>query len=152
MTDAQLLQHYDREDVGNSGHAVKAVLGEMSKRETAQRRLETAQQRREANAAIRQAAKSAHRDHLEAHFISAENATRGNLVNKRGTARGIDGRSLISGSQRDRDRYASDELKSYLDRNRVLSVRDFTAYQSGSQGGAVRSAKSGRRRKAYGVY
>lgn len=29
MNDRQLTEHYDRPDVGNSGHAVKATLAEM---------------------------------------------------------------------------------------------------------------------------
>lgn len=152
MDEGQLLQHYDRPDVGNSGHAVKAVLGELSRRETKAKRQDNAAKRKDATRAIRSAAQSAHRDHLEAHFVAAENATRGNLVNKRGAAKGIDGRSLLTGNAATRDRYASDELKSYLDRNPLLSARDFSAYQSGSQTGAVRNARARTQRRSYGVY
>jgi hypothetical protein len=145
MNERQLLEHYDRPDVGNSGHAVKATLAEMQRRENASRRAAATTSRR-------QAAQSAHRDHLEGHFVAAENTTRGNLVNKAGRAKGIDGRSLLTANAATRGKYASDELKSYLDSNPVLSSRDFAAYHAGSQGAAVQSARRSTMRTRYGVY
>ena len=152
MDERQLLQHYDRTDVGNSGHAVKAVLSEMQRRENTASRERRTRDARDAARATRAAVSDAHRGHLEAHYIAAENTTRGNLVNKRGMAKGIDGRSLLTGSAAQRDRYASDELKSYLDRNPVISAAEFSASMRGNQGAAVRHAKARSQRKAYGTY
>lgn len=145
MDDGQLLRHYDRDDVGSSGHAVKAVVGEMQRRENKAKRTATAASRR-------QAAQSAHRDHLEGHFVTAENTTRGNMVNHRGRTAGIDGRSLLTANTTTRNAYASDELKSYIDKHPVMSVKDFSAYQTGNQRGAVRNARASTQRRAYGVY
>lgn len=152
MNDRQLAGHYDRPDVGNSGHAVKAVLGEMQRRENAAGRERRTREARDAARATRAAVSDAHRSYLEQQFTSAENTTRGNLVNKRGTAKGIDGRSLLTGSSAQRDRYASDELKSYLDRNPVISAAEFSASMRGNQGSAVRHAKARSQRQSYGVY
>ncbi len=49
----------------------------------------------------------------EASITAAEAATAGNMVNKKGRARGINPRTLITGRAEDFERYASDELKEY---------------------------------------
>jgi hypothetical protein len=152
MTTQQLEQHYQRPDVGNSGHAVKATLRELDRRESANRRLEAAAARKESARATRNAVQDAHRSYLEQQFVSAESSTRGNMVNKRGVAKGIDGRSLLTGSAAQRDRYASDELKSYLDRNPVIPAAEFSASMRGNQGSAVRHARARVQRRSYGVY
>lgn len=145
MTGHQLEQHYERPDVGNSGHAVKAVLGELSRRESKARSTERAK-------TARTAAKDAHATWLEGQFVSAENTTRGNMVNKRGRAAGIDGRNLFTANAATRSAYASDELKSYWDKNPVMSAGEFAAYQRGSTGAAVRHARSRSQRRTFGVY
>jgi hypothetical protein len=132
MSTRQLEEHYARPDVGNSGSAVTAVVGELERRDRTARKQAAGRQRRAS-------AKSAHRDWLEGQFVHAENTTRGNLVNKRGRAAGIDGRSLFTANANTRSAYASDELKSYWDRNPVVSAAEFQRGRSTSK-------------RKYGVY
>lgn len=133
MSDRQLEHHFSRPDVGDSGHAVKATIGEMQRRETAARRKASA-------TAIRHAAQSAHRDHLEGQFTAAENETRGYLVNKRGRAAGVDGRTLFTANAATRNAYASDELREYIGKNPVLSAGAFRAAQRQQKPEAPRKA------------
>lgn len=64
---------------------------------------------------------------LDVQYIAAENATRGVLVNKLGRARGIDGRSLMSGPARRSRAYASDELKAWWQTNPRMTQTEFRA-------------------------
>ena len=52
-------------------------------------------------------------DAVEASYIAAENATRGNMLNRKGRAHDINPRALITGREADFRRYASDELMKY---------------------------------------
>ena len=52
-------------------------------------------------------------DAVEASYIAAENATRGNMLNRKGRAHDINPRALITGREADFRRYASDELMEY---------------------------------------
>lgn len=70
----------------------------------------TARQRRFARSLERQEA-------IEYAFQAAERDTRGNLLNAKGRARGIDDRSLFTGSEACAYRYASEELKTHWERN-----------------------------------
>ena len=54
-----------------------------------------------------------HADNREASYMAAEEATRGNMVNRKGQARGVNPRTLITGREADFRRYASDELMEY---------------------------------------
>lgn len=74
------------------------------------------------------------------------------MVNKTGRAKGIDGRNLLTANAATRNKYASDELKSYLDSNPVLTAKDFGAYQNGNQAAAAQNARVSRGRQRYGVY
>lgn len=64
---------------------------------------------------------------LDVQYLAAENAIRGVLVNKRGRARGIDGRSLMSGPGRRARAYASDELKAWWQANPRMTQTEFRA-------------------------
>jgi hypothetical protein len=135
MSDEELYAHYDKPGVGESGRAVRQVLAEMDRRER--------RQQRHAHRATRA---DEYRAYLEDQWVNAEQATRGNMLNKRGRASGIDPRALWSDA-RARNRYASDELRSYLDAHPVVSAREF-------HGEAAQAAGARRRRQTqlYGVY
>lgn len=64
---------------------------------------------------------------LEAHYISAELATNGHMLNKQGRARGIDPYSLISGSATRAYKYASDELIEYWNEHPRPNLAHFEA-------------------------
>jgi hypothetical protein len=55
-------------------------------------------------------ARQSYRDHVEDAWLAAEDACRGQLVNKVGRAAGVDGRSLFTGPLPRAVKYASDEL------------------------------------------
>jgi hypothetical protein len=52
-------------------------------------------------------------DAQEASYVAAENATRGNMVNRKGQARGVNPRTLLTGREETFRRYASEELMEY---------------------------------------
>jgi hypothetical protein len=139
LSTAELEAHYQRESVGKNGRAVSQVIRELDRRERA---AETKAHR----AAARGARADEHRAYLEHQWIAAESATRGVMLNRKGVKAGIDPRSLWT-SARARDRYASDELRSWFDRNPPVSLREF-----GSERGQARGAQRARERQLYGVY
>lgn len=139
MSDQELYAHYDSPSTGKSGRAVKQALAEMERREEAK---EAAAHRR----AHRASKDDEYRAYLENQWTAAEEATRGYMLNKRGRANGIDPRALWTNA-RARDRYASDELRAYLDRNPVVSRREF-----GSEAAQASGARQRRGARLYGVY
>jgi hypothetical protein len=52
-------------------------------------------------------------DTREASYVAAEEATRGNMVNRKGRGRDINPRTLIYAREDEFERYASDELKEF---------------------------------------
>ena len=106
--DEDLAAHYDRVQGGSyrEGRARAQVLHEM------QRRDEEAAARGN-RAAVRSSRQLEQADAVEASYIAAENATRGNMLNRKGRAHDINPRALITGREADFRRYASDELMEY---------------------------------------
>lgn len=107
-TDEQLPEHYTRH-----GYCEKCrgqILREMERRDVRTERAKTARQRRFARSLERQEA-------IETAWQAAERATNGNMLNAKGRARGIDERSVFTGSEERAYRYASDELKAHWERN-----------------------------------
>jgi hypothetical protein len=141
-SEAELLAHYQREKVGESGRAVSQVLGELQRREDAER----AREARKANRATRA---DEYRAYLENQWTTAEEATRGNMLNKRGRARGMDPRALWTAGTRERERYASDELREWFARNPVVTQREFHGDAAAAAGARRRRGHSDR---LYGVY
>lgn len=139
-SDDDLMKHYQRADVGDNPRAVRRTIGELQRRED----MATARQHRRAHKANRQ---EEYRQWLEGQWVSAEEATRGSMVNKAGRAKGIDPRSLWTASKATRDRYASDELRAYWDKHPILTEDEFT-----SEHGAARGARRHRSERLYGVY
>jgi len=55
-----------------------------------------------------------HAELREHAYVAAEDATRGSMVNRKGQARGVNPRTLITARAEEFERYASDELKEYF--------------------------------------
>lgn len=115
-TDRELMQHYGRH-AGN-GNARRQLEAEMERRDRASARRKASSER----AFSRQLARTQEADRR---WEAAERATRGNMLNERGRRAGVSERRLLT-SSRDADRYASDEMRAYLDsegrRTRTLSA------------------------------
>lgn len=87
------------------------VLAEAQRRDVRAERREQAARRRSGRVAERQA----ERDRV---FAEAETATVGYMLNRRGREAGIDPRTLFyASSERQRKKYASEELLDYFERN-----------------------------------
>jgi hypothetical protein len=103
-SDDDLMKHYATAE-GDSKHdrRVRAqVLHEMDRRDKA-----AAAGQRKYSRQLEQA------EQVEASYVAAEDATRGNMVNRKGQARGVNPRTLITGREADFRRYASPELAEY---------------------------------------
>ena len=107
-SDDDLAAHYDRVQGGSyrEERARAQVLHEMQRRDDEARG-------RGGQVAARYSRQLEQADAVEASYIAAENATRGNMLNKKGRARDINPRALITGREADFRRYASDELMKY---------------------------------------
>ena len=107
-SDDDLMEHYQRVqgDSKKDQRARAQVLHEMDRRDTAAKAKDN-----RAHAKYSRQLEQA--DAAEASYVAAENATRGNMVNAKGRARGINPRTLITGREADFRRYASDELAEY---------------------------------------
>lgn len=96
-TDEQLADHYDKH--GNCPRCQKQILRELERRDHAE--------------AVKRAAFSRRMEReetVEYAYVTAEQDTRGSMVNRKGQARGVDPRSLFTGSEERARRYASEEL------------------------------------------
>lgn len=149
LTDAELMRHWDRPGVRDNERANVAIIKELDSRELREQRKAGRAARERGNRFSRQAA---YRDWLESEWVKAEEDTRGSMVNKRGRAKGIDGRSLWTANQQTRNAYASEELKSYWDRHPVLTAREFTAYERRDERAVNQHNRARATRKLYGVY
>jgi hypothetical protein len=58
-----------------------------------------------------------YQEHVHRQYLDAERETRGHLLTPEGRSKGIDPKSLFQGSNVNANRYASDELKEYWDKN-----------------------------------
>lgn len=107
-SDEDLAEHYQRVsgDSKKDQRARAQVLHEMDRRDTSAKARDT-------RAHAKYSRQLDQADAAEASYVAAENATRGNMVNRKGQARGISPRTLITGREADFRRYASDELAEY---------------------------------------
>lgn len=140
MSQAELEAHFEKPGVGGNGRAVRQVIGEMERRERASKA-------REQRASHRASKDDEYRVYLEDQFVRAEASARGNLLTRRGQARGIDPRAMWTSRQL-RDRYASDEAKAWFDAHPPVSKAEF----SGGEASQVRGARRRRSAQLYGVY
>jgi hypothetical protein len=137
---AELEAHLQKESVGRSGRAVSQVVKELDRRE---RRTE----HREMRSRARGRRDEEYRLYVESEVTAAEAATRGNMLNKRGRARGVDPRSLWSASDATRARYASEELRLWWNDHRIVTKSEFQGER-----GELRGAQRRRESRLYGVY
>ena len=107
-SDEDLAAHYERVqgDSKKDARARAQVLHEMDRRDTAAKAADN-------RAHAKYARQLAHGEAIEQSYVAAEAATAGNMVNKKGQARGVNPRTLITGREADFRRYASDELAEY---------------------------------------
>lgn len=107
-SDEDLAAHYERVqgDSPKQARARAQVLHEMQRRDDAQ-------VAREGRAAAKFSKSLEQADAQESSYVAAEEATRGNMVNRKGQSRGVNPRTLITGRAQDFERYASDELKEF---------------------------------------
>ena len=108
-SDEDLAAHYDRVQ-GSSAKDARAraqVLHEMERRDRAE---EERKRRREAVAYGAYSRRQEREEAVEHAYVTAERETRGNMLNRKGEARGINPRSLFTGSEERARRYGSEEL------------------------------------------
>jgi hypothetical protein len=107
-SDDDLAEHYNRVqgDSWRDQRARQQVLYEMDRRDTEAKAKDT-------RAAARYSRQLEQEDAIEASFVAAEAATRGNMVNRKGRSRDINPRALITGREETFRRYASDELMEF---------------------------------------
>jgi hypothetical protein len=108
-SDEDLAAHYERIH-GNTAKDERAraqVLYEMDRRD---RREVERRRHREAIAHGAYARRLDREETVEHAYVTAERDTRGNMLNRKGEARGINPRSLFTGSEARARRYASEEL------------------------------------------
>lgn len=144
-TDEELITHLQRPAVGDNGDAVVQAVGELERREQRQKRADL---RKSVQRHKRRSKQEEYRLWLETEWTAAEESTRGNMLNKRGRAKGIDPRSLWTANDRTRNAYASEELRAYWNAHPVLSAAEFGQADEH----AHRAARSRRESSLYGVY
>ena len=111
-SDDDLAEHYARVqgDSRKDERARAQVLHEMDRRDT-----EAKAKSNRAHA--KYSSQLEHAEVQEQSYVAAEEATRGNMVNRKGQAAGINPRTLITGREETFRRYASDELMEYYSTN-----------------------------------
>lgn len=82
-------------------------------------------------------ARGSYRDFTYGSYISAEDATNGQLLNPQGRAAGIDPHTLFSGPESRVRKYASDELKQWFDQNGRVLFEQHQASLLGDVAGAT---------------
>lgn len=111
-SDRDLEQQYERH--GSNDRARAQVLRELERRDRADAarrvRAEAVAGRRAAGRMEREAAQ-------ESYYRAAEAATNGELVNRKGVARGVSARRVLLGSEADALRYGTRELLDFRARN-----------------------------------
>ena len=151
VSDEQLAARYDRvtreENDPKARRAELQIIAEFERRDKAEAktRARAAEQRRRWEAA--QARKLAKRTDQEIETerirVAAEQATRGNLVNAKGRARGIHPDEVLRGREEVFQRYASDEAREYF----AVQHRPTAAYFRGRDTRVADRATEPKRRK-----
>ena len=120
-SDEDLQAHYERVqgDSRREDRARMQVLHEMQRRDDAARA-------RKERSAVRYSRQLEQADAREASYVAAEEATRGNMVNRKGRSRDVNPRTLIYAREADFERYASDELKEFYSTRHRPTARSFT--------------------------
>jgi hypothetical protein len=111
-TDAELADYFAAHgaDTPADDKARNQVLYELQRRDTRDERKVAAEERRRARYSARRAERS---EALEREWAAAEQATKGNMLNRRGREAGINERTLFTGTEARARKYASEELLNY---------------------------------------
>lgn len=118
--------------------AIEAVYGDVEEEHTPMQAMVTGQ-----GGSKKEQVRQAYYDWVETQFVAAEEATRGNLLNKAGQAAGVDPKSLFSGPASRARKYASEELKRWWQANPRMTLTEFRAQALGwaSDKAAARKAR-----------
>ncbi len=109
-SDNDLAEHFgqvSRQRTADETAAYWQILAEMERRDEQTERRAAAREAYQARVLGRRFERAEAVDHA---WLAAENATKGNMLNKAGKAAGIDERSLFTGPESRARRYASEEL------------------------------------------
>jgi hypothetical protein len=139
-SDDDLTAHYER--LGDSSKDERAraqVLHEMERRDLADQ-TRNAREHAKFSRQLEQA------EVQEQSYVAAEEATRGNMVNRKGQARGINPRTLIYAREETFRRYASDELLEHYQTHHRPTAASFRGEDTRVQPKATEP-----RRRQYGV-
>jgi hypothetical protein len=104
-SDQDLAMHFTRH--ADNERVTAQVLHEMQRRDDLAAHRNTVAKRRKERAFDR---RMAHAEVIEWSWTEAEAATNGNMVNRKGLARGVDDRTLFTSDEAYARRYASEEL------------------------------------------
>lgn len=129
LTDEEVWREVERyhhyQDTHENGYL--QVIAEATRREEVQER--KAANRKRLGERNRQAAQE-YSDHVYREWLAAEAATNGVMLNKRGLHKKISERAVITGSQEQFDRYASDELRDFFLTRPRLTRRQYDRQKS----------------------
>lgn len=121
MTDEQWMKYAQRVDWRDE-RQVQEMIAEAERRD----RRDAAARRRATSAADRRRNDAIDFEiEIEAKYLQAEHATRGDLLNKAGKAAHIDPRTLFYGPEARARKYASEELSEWLGRHGRLTKAQF---------------------------
>ncbi|HEV2317352.1 MAG TPA: hypothetical protein VGV89_07245 [Thermoplasmata archaeon] len=143
-SESDLAKHYDRVAGSDSDQAQRAeaqILHELERRDevdAARRR------RRTVIAGTRAAQRMEHEAERERVYQAADDYTRGNWVNRKGQARGINADEILTGREAVFQRYASEEARAYFREH----ARPTAAYFRGRDTRIAYSDQGTRRRSA----
>jgi hypothetical protein len=148
-TDEQLAAKFARLSGGESEEERRGtaqILHEMERRDVAEERT---RQHKEAVMAGRAAQRMEREAEAERLYLQAEEYTRGNWTNAKGTVRMVSDREILTGRQAVFDRYASEEAKEFFRSNPRPTAAYFRGQDTRYQGVYTeRSPRYGSRRRA----
>lgn len=117
-SDDQLDRHYHKCD--DAPGEVKAercraqVLGELNRRDIRDKRRADREEARQRRYSARRSLRETEAERI---YLAADEATKGNMLNRRGREAGIDERSLLRGPESRVRKYGSEELLNYFEDN-----------------------------------
>ena len=121
------------------------ILHEMERRDAAEERT---RQHKEAVMAGQAARKMEREAETERLYLAAEEYTRGNWTNARGSVRMVSDREILTGRQAVFERYASEEAKEFFRSNPRPTAAYFRGQDTKYQGAYTERPRYGSRRRA----
>ena len=146
-TDEQLAAKFARVSGGDSDEERRQtaqILHEMERRDESEERT---RQHKEAVMAGQAARRMEREAEVERVYLAAEEYTRGNWTNAKGTVRMVSDREILTGRQAVFDRYASEEAKEFFRTNARPTAAYFRGRDTRYQGVYTERPSYGRSRK-----